>query len=141
MRKDRFGISKAATALPILAIGLSLASCAHAPNGPDPAAARQAIERAATRVQSCYRSPRVPSAARQIVTRLLVRYSPDGSPIGLPVLLSQSSVTPANRAYAGAMAEAAVAAVLRCAPISLPPDLHAGGWDEFDLTFSPRGVA
>ena len=116
-----------------------LASCAHS-TAPEPGAVRAAIAIAASRVQSCYRSPRVPFEARQIVTRLRVRYAPDGQPASLPVVVSQGSVTPANRAYADEMAQAAVSAVLRCGQMRLPPDLHSGGWDDFDLTFSPGAV-
>jgi len=128
--------SRLATLFALLASG-----CLHAPSGPDPVATRQAIDRAAAQVRSCYRSPRVPFAARQIVTRLLVRFSAEGEPLGLPVVLRQDSLTTDNRPYAGRMAEAAVEAVLRCAPIRLPAELHAGGWDEFELTFSPTGIA
>lgn len=122
-------------------LGVLAWGCVHAPAGPDPLATRQAIDRVAARVQTCYRSPRVPSAARQIVTRLQVRFSIDGAPIGVPAVVRQDSLTPGNRPYAGAMARAAVEAVLRCAPFRLPPHLHAGGWEEFELTFSPRGIA
>lgn len=124
-----------------IAVALSLlAACAHGVR-PDPVAVREAIALAAARVQSCYRAPAVPFAARQIVTRLRVRYAADGSPVGLPVILSQDSVTPANRFYADEMAQAAVSAVLRCGTMRLPPEVHVGGWDDFDLTFSPRSVA
>ena len=101
----------------------------------------QALQNAARQVHSCYRAPRVSSAGRQIVTRLRVRLTPDGELSGLPILLGQSGVTPSNRTSAGPMAEAAIAAVLRCAPLRLPPDLYARGWSAFDLTFSPLGVA
>jgi hypothetical protein len=92
---------------------------------------------AAGQVRRCYRSPRIPHAARQIVTRLLVRYSADGAVAGIPILLSQTGITPENRPYAARMAEAATLAVLRCAPVRLPPQLHRSGWDELQLTFSP----
>jgi hypothetical protein len=35
------------------------------------------------------------------------------------------------------MAQAAIGAVMRCAPLTLPPALYDNGWAEFDLTFSP----
>ena len=101
----------------------------------------QALQSAARQVHRCYRAPRVSSAGRQIVTRLRVRLTPDGALAGLPVLVGQSGVTPSNRTSAGPMAEAAIAAVMRCAPLRLPPDLHARGWSAFELTFSPLGVA
>ena len=100
------------------------------------AAAGKAVAAAAVQVRRCYRDPAVPSAARRIVTHLRVRYGPDGALIGLPALVSQQGVTPANQAYAERMAEAASLAVIRCSPLRLPAELHSGGWDEFDLIFS-----
>jgi hypothetical protein len=100
------------------------------------AAAGQAVAAAAVQVRRCYRDPAVPSAAKRIVTHLRVRYGPDGALIGLPSTVSQQGVTAANQAYAERMAEAASLAVIRCSPLRLPPELHRGGWDEFDLIFS-----
>lgn len=100
-------------------------------------AAARTIQSAAVQVKRCYRTPRVAHAAKQIVTRLRVRYAADGTLSGLPTILSQSGVTPANEAYSGLMGEAAVLAVIRCSPLKLPPELYARGWDEFELTFSP----
>jgi hypothetical protein len=96
-----------------------------------------AIESAAGQIKRCYRHPRIPSSGRRIATRLHVRFSPDGSLAGVPMVIDQSGVTADNRAFAARMAEAASLAVIRCVPVKLPPDLYAGGWDEMDLTFSP----
>lgn len=92
---------------------------------------------AAGQVKRCYRSPRVPTAGRRIVTHLRVRYSADGMLEETPQVLSQEGVTAENQAYAQPMAEAASMAVVRCTPLRLPAELHRGGWDNFDLTFSP----
>jgi hypothetical protein len=136
------GALKAAAAFAALLV----AGCAHRPQTDvaasfDPlVAVNEAIAGAAARIQSCYRSPPVPSAARQIVTHLRVRYAIDGQPVGFPEVVLQESVTPRNRPYADVMAQAAVGAVLRCGPIRMPPELHSGGWDMFELTFSPRAI-
>jgi len=66
-----------------------------------------------------------------------VRYAPDGSVIGVPMVLSQSGVTPDNAMFADAMATAAIESVVRCSPLHLPPELYAFGWSSFELTFSP----
>ena len=99
-----------------------------------------ALQSAAQQVRRCYRAPRVTSDGNQIITKLRVRLTPDGALAGLPRLLVQSGVTPANRPYAGPMAEAAIEAVMRCAPLRLPPALYLNGWSDFDLTFSPLAV-
>jgi hypothetical protein len=135
------------SALMPLAAALLLGACAGAPRaGPTPsrsdnAKLAESISAAASQVKRCYRAPRVASAGRQIVTRLLVRFAPDGSLVGMPELVSQRGITPASAPYAARMAEAARLAVLRCAPLRLPPESYSRGWSEFELTFSPRGFA
>lgn len=123
---------------------LALAACAAAPErraGPDPRLVARVTSTAAVQVKRCYRAPRLTREARQIVTRLRVRYLPDGKLADVPELLSQSGITPRNRVHAPAMAEAAMVAVVRCSPLVLPPELYQAGWDEFDLTFSPPTFA
>lgn len=124
---------------------LGLAACAPTvtatKTGPDPRLLARATQSAADQVKRCYRAPRLSRDARQISTRLRVRYAPDGQLLGFPEVLSQSSVTPANRHYASTMAEAAISAVINCSPVKLPAELYARGWDEFELTFSPPTFA
>jgi hypothetical protein len=100
----------------------------------------QATASAAAQIKRCYRQPRVPSEVRQIVTRLRVRYRIDGGLAEPPILVWQSGVDSVTSVQAEKMAEAAKLAVIRCAPLRLPPEYYAGGWDEFDLTFSPGAV-
>ncbi len=108
-------------------------------------AARVAVDEvlavAATQVRRCYRAPRVSFEGRQIVTRLRVRFSGDGQLAQLPVVIGQTGVTPRNQPYAGRMAEAAIAAVLRCTPLQLPAGFPADRALAFDLTFSPLAPA
>jgi hypothetical protein len=115
-----------------------LAGCATPrPAWTDRQAAARATAEAAAQVKRCYRTPKVLGEARRISTRLHVRFTPDGSIIGLPVVLSQSGVTPSNAIFADEMAAAAVASVVRCSPLRLPPELYLTGWSDFELTFSP----
>lgn len=137
---------RATSVLPAAAL---LAGCAapvtvvpqRVPVGPDPVAVNAAISSAAEQVRGCYRSPKLNRTARQIVTVLHVSYTADGKLAQSPMLSRQEGVTEANRVYAGQMARAAIEAVERCVPLRLPPELYQGGWNEFDLTFSPRGLA
>ena len=101
----------------------------------------RAMELAAQQVRRCYRGPRVASIGRQIVTRVRVRIDPEGAISGLPAVISQDGVGPANQAYADQMARAAIEAVLRCAPLRLPPEAHRGVGLTIDLTFSPSASA
>jgi hypothetical protein len=124
--------------LPLLAAAAALlpAGCAPAPRPAVAVAAGRAVAGAAAQVRRCYRDPIVPTSAKRIVTDLRVHYAADGALIGPPQLVWQQGVTPANRAYAERMAEAASLAVIRCSPLRLPAELHRGGWDAFDLIFS-----
>jgi hypothetical protein len=103
--------------------------------------ANRIIADAAAQVRRCYRAPRVARAGRQIASRIEVRLNPDGTLAALPQLVSQSGVTPANRVYASPMAEAASLAIIRCAPLRLPPEHHGRIWSQFELEFSPRAAA
>lgn len=128
--------------IPIM-LPMLLSACAGA-SAPVPAkspAARLASAEIAGQVRRCYRSPRVPSVGRRIVTRLLVRYGPDGRVVGLPTLVWQQGVTEESKPYAGRMIEAARLAVIRCNPIRFPSALSKGRAREFYLTFSPRMMA
>jgi hypothetical protein len=123
----------------MLALPMLLSACA----GPSmqvealsPAALRASAV-VAEQVRRCYRRPGVPSIGRHIVTRLLVRYGPDGTLIGRPVVVWQQGVRPENRLYAGRMAEAARSAVTRCTPVRLPPEKGQPRGSDFFLTFSP----
>lgn len=108
---------------------------------PDPRLVARITETAAVQVKRCYRAPKLAKSARQISTRLRVYYAPDGQLATLPVLVAQAGVNESNRAHAAAMAEAAMLAVVRCSPLTLPPELYQAGWDEFELTFSPKTFA
>jgi hypothetical protein len=101
----------------------------------------EVVAMAADQVKRCYRTPRVPHAGRQIVTTLGVHYAPDGTLAGLPEVRAQRNVTPETQLYAAAMAEAASLAVEQCSPLRLPQEYYKGGWDDFELTFSPGAIA
>ncbi len=123
--------------LPI--VGLAAVGCAQkqVPAPASAAALDEIAQNAAAQVKRCYRSPRIPSSGKQIITRLRVQYREDGGLAALPVVLSQAGLTPENSPYAGKMAEAAGLAVMRCAPVRLPPDKHKQGWSTLELIFSP----
>lgn len=103
----------------------------------DPLLIKRVTADAAAQVKRCYRAPKVLGEGRRIATRLSVRYAPDGSLLGLPTIIAQSGVTPSNQLFADAMADAAIASVVRCSPLRLPPELYQIGWNSFELTFSP----
>jgi outer membrane biosynthesis protein TonB len=89
-------------------------------------------------VQPCYELGGLGGTpAMQIVTVLRLRYNPDGSVAGSPLMVEQTGVNAENRAYAQQIAEVARRAVLRCAPVKLPAELYEGGWDDLNFRFTP----
>jgi hypothetical protein len=131
--------------LPIAA-GLALAACATIaptrtvyvmPKRPSAVLVAKVTADAAAQVKRCYRAPNIFGTGRRISTKLAVRYAPDGTIVGVPVVVSQGGVTPENEMFADEMAAAAIESVVRCSPVHLPPELYAMGWSSFELTFSP----
>ncbi|HEX8224578.1 MAG TPA: hypothetical protein VF605_12240 [Allosphingosinicella sp.] len=125
----------------MVALSMTVSGCASPSVQAVSAADVRLSASVADQVRRCYRNPRIPSSGRRIVTRLLVRYAPDGTLAGVPFLVSQQSITPDNQAYAGRMAEAAKQAVVRCSPVSLPGEQGRARASEFYLTFSPQLAA
>lgn len=109
-------------------------------NRVSPELARATLDETARQVRRCYRSPRVASVARQIITRLRIRISPEGSLGGLPLVVEQAGIHPGNEPYASRMAEAAILSVIRCAPYRMPEEFVRGEWVEIELTFSPSAA-
>jgi hypothetical protein len=127
----------ASRSTPLLLFAALAGGCGTVPPArPSRAQVEQVLQTAALQVRRCYRMPRVSFGGRHIVTRLRVRLTPEGQLADLPVVLMQDGVTPTNQLYARPMAEAAIQAVISCAPLRLPPSLYQGGWSDFDLTFS-----
>src|SRR5688572_22282749 len=122
---------------------LFAAGCARGENGlvaaspAESARVDEMLDLTAAQVRRCYRAPRVSSEGRQIVTRLRVRVNGDGQLAELPSVVAQEGLTNANRPYAARMAEAAIGAVMRCAPLRMPAGLTLTRAIAFDLTFSP----
>jgi hypothetical protein len=129
--------------IPMALLALPLSACARPadsvrPPSPSALAASAAV---AEQVRRCYRAPRVPSAGRNIVTRLFARYTADGMLVGVPLLVSQQGLTSESERYASRMAEAAKLAVMRCSRVRLPEDRGRRRGSDFVLTFSPRRSA
>jgi outer membrane biosynthesis protein TonB len=88
-------------------------------------------------IAPCWNPPLGGADVATMTVVLRIRLARDGSVDAPPVLVSQTGATADNAAYARAFADTARRAVLRCAPIKLPPELF-DYWREFELNFDPK---
>lgn len=90
-----------------------------------------------SQIAPCWNPP-IGGADVQTMTAVLrIRLNRDGSVAAPPELISQTGATPGNAAYARAFVDTARRAVLRCTPLTLPPELYSW-WQDFELNFDPR---
>ncbi|HEU4960686.1 MAG TPA: hypothetical protein VFT56_09770 [Sphingomonas sp.] len=89
-------------------------------------------------VQPCYVLGALKgTSAMSIVTVIRLQFRRDGS-IASATLSEQDGVNGSNQQYAKQMFDLSRRAVLRCSPLKgLPPDLYEGGWEDFDMVFTP----
>ena len=90
-------------------------------------------------IKPCYELGGLGGTSAVAITTLLdLHFNQDGSVAGLPQLVSQDGVNDSNRRYANQMVEISRRAVLRCAPLKLPPEMYDGGWQHIQLNFKPE---
>lgn len=94
----------------------------------------------ASQVKPCYVIPTGGTDALSIISIMRLRFNPDGSVDGTPSVTSNEGVTSTNQAYVRQMNDAAIRAVLRCAPLRLPPELYEGGWEDIEFAFYPQAM-
>lgn len=108
-------------------------SPARAAPGPEVTASlAQAI---ASQIYKCWDVP-TGTPGRMTVT-LRLRLDASGAPIGLPQVTGGTGEAPA--ALRRAFDESARRAVLRCAPLRLPPEMY-DLWKDIELNFDPRNI-
>jgi len=89
-----------------------------------------------SQVAPCWNPPIGGAEAGKMTVQLRIQMGKDGRVLGAPQVIGQTGVTAANSVYAKAFAESARRAVLRCSPLTLPPDLYES-WKLFELNFDP----
>lgn len=114
----------------------ALPKAAASPARGDPRIAAGIAAAIRAQVTPCFTPPVGGAAAGKITALLHIAISRDGSIAGRPGLVSQTGVTGANAAYARAFAEAAMRAVLRCAPLKLPAAQY-DQWAQVEINFDP----
>lgn len=87
-------------------------------------------------VQPCAnRIPNPGPGANQILSRIRLQMSPDGTMAARPELRGQTGVTDENQRYARRVAELAIAAFIQCAPYHLPSELYENGWKDIIINY------
>jgi hypothetical protein len=117
--------------------GREPAAKGRAPGLSDPRALATLEAAIRAQIAPCWNPPVGGADVKDMTVVLRIRLNRDGSVAAAPEFVSQTGATDANSAYARAFVETARRAVLRCAPLDLPPDLYAE-WREFELNFDPR---
>ena len=87
-------------------------------------------------VAPCWNPPIGGADVRRMTVVLSIQMGRDGSVVGRPSVVAQTGATSGNAAYAKAFADTAIRAVLRCAPLKLPPEMY-DAWKAFELNFDP----
>ncbi|MCA3255029.1 MAG: hypothetical protein INF91_05385 [Alphaproteobacteria bacterium] len=90
-----------------------------------------------SQVAPCWNPPIGGAEVGRMTVQLRIQMAKDGRVLGTPQIIGQTGVTAANSTFAKAFAESARRAVLRCSPLTLPPDLY-DAWKLFELNFDPR---
>ncbi len=105
----------------------------------DPRAAATLAQAIQAQVAPCWNPPIGGADVRGMTVVIRADFARDGSVVGTPVVVSQTSKTAANGDYARAFAETARRAVLRCSPLKLPPKLY-DLWRSVEINFDPESM-
>lgn len=83
----------------------------------------------------CWRPPPRPAGSVQMIVDVEMRLKPDGKLVSPPKAARPAS-TPAQQAAL----DAAMVAIVKCAPYNLPKHLYKGGWDHVIVSFDPTSM-
>jgi outer membrane biosynthesis protein TonB len=103
---------------------------APAPNAQLLASLAQAIQ---AQVKPCWNPPIAGPGSAKMTVLMHAEFNPDGSAAARPVIVSRTG--PASRAFD----DSTVRAVLRCAPLKLPPKLYPQ-WKSIEINFDPENM-
>ena len=87
-------------------------------------------------IQKCWSIPAGAREAEDLVVRIRFSLNPDGSLRGEPEILYRDRM---DEPFFRTAAESARRAVLRCTPLTLPPEKYES-WKEIKLNFNPRDL-
>lgn len=93
-----------------------------------------------SQITPCWNPPPPEGASGHVTILMRIRLGQDGQVDGVPAVTRINGQTPANGAYANALAGSVRRAVLRCAPLRLPAELY-DAWADVELNFDPRDIS
>mgnify|MGYP001618019575 FL=1 len=93
-----------------------------------------------SQITPCWNPPQAEDNSGHGTIVMRIRLGRDGGVLGTPALSRIGGQTAANGAYANALAGSVRRAILRCAPLRLPPELY-DAWADVELNFDPRDIS
>lgn len=93
-----------------------------------------------SQITPCWNPPQAEDNSGHVTIVMRIRLGRDGGVLGTPALSRIGGQTAANGAYANALAGSVRRAILRCAPLKLPPELY-DAWADVELNFDPRDIS
>lgn len=102
----------------------------------DARASATLVQAIRAQIAPCWNPPLGGDDVRHMTVLLHIRFARNGSVVGVPEVLAQTSVSAGNAAYSKVFAESAKRAVIRCSPIKLPADLYEA-WRDIEFNFDP----
>ena len=93
-----------------------------------------------SQITPCWNPPQAEDNSGHVTIVMRIRLGRDGGVLGTPALSRIGGQTAANGAYANALAGSVRRAILRCAPLRLPPELY-DAWADVELNFDPRDIS
>lgn len=93
-----------------------------------------------SQITPCWNPPVAEDASTRLVVVMRIKLDRSGALNGSPTVSAVKGQTDANAAYGRALAGSVRRAVMRCAPLKLPPELHEA-WADVELNFDPRDIS
>ncbi len=93
------------------------------------------IDAIRAQLKPCWSPPTGAPNAEELIVLIKVQFNPDGSVVGVPVVVNQWAMSADQ--YMRTAADRAIRAVLQCQPFELPIDRYRS-WQTVELEFDPR---
>ena len=93
-----------------------------------------------SQITPCWNPPAADEVSGSVTVLMRIQLDRSGAVVGSPAVSRIKGETAANAAYTRALSGSVRRAVLRCAPLKLPPELFEA-WADVELNFDPKDVS